>query len=167
QTNVIVTSLTACVQIYTCSAGVAYFCAGALACTLSAKGIKRLIKQPRPVGISKKLSYGMPSTHSASMAFYATYICATCSYLPLHRTFDMQVMSIPLRDLVPVIVVPWAVLVLASRVWLGHHTWQQVGVGCGFGVGFAGVWFALWIVGGLSVVGGEAENWFVANMIRS
>lgn len=50
--------------------------------------------------------------------------------------------------MLPLITTPWAVLVLASRVWLGHHTWAQVAAGCTFGVFFAWFWFELWIRGG-------------------
>ena len=40
--------------------------------------------------------------------------------------------------------VPWATLVVMSRVWLGHHTWPQVIVGALYGVVFASVWISLW-----------------------
>lgn len=59
QTNPIVTSLTACTVLYTRSAGVAYFAAGAVACSIAVKLVKRLIRQPRPVHpTSRKKTYG-------------------------------------------------------------------------------------------------------------
>ena len=58
KTNVVVTSLTALVIVYTRSAGVAYFAAGATACALSVKlVIKRIVRQPRPTHlVSSKTS---------------------------------------------------------------------------------------------------------------
>lgn len=38
-------------------------------------------------------------------------------------------------------------LIAASRVWLGYHTWQQVAAGTIFGVVFASLWFTLWTNG--------------------
>jgi hypothetical protein len=43
-----VTAITACTISYTHSAGVAYFSAGALACTVTVKLLKRKIRQARP-----------------------------------------------------------------------------------------------------------------------
>ena len=45
QTNIVVTSLTACCVLYTRAAGVAYFALGAVCCSLSVKLVKRLIRQ--------------------------------------------------------------------------------------------------------------------------
>jgi dolichyldiphosphatase len=61
------------------------------------------------------------------------------------------------RILVPIIVLPWAALIALSRIWLGHHTWPQVAVGCAYGVGFACIWFALWTQG-LNELGRTAEE---------
>lgn len=60
QTNVAVIGLTACVLTYSRSAGVAYFAAGAVLCTLSVKLLKRAIRQPRPriTGTHQKRTYG-------------------------------------------------------------------------------------------------------------
>lgn len=41
-----------------------YFTAGSLATSFTAKGLKRVIKQPRPPGSRVKKTSGMPSTHS-------------------------------------------------------------------------------------------------------
>jgi hypothetical protein len=49
QTHTVVTALTAFTLLYTRSAGVTYFCAGAVACTVSVKGIKRILRHARPV----------------------------------------------------------------------------------------------------------------------
>lgn len=65
QTNFTVTSLTACYLAYTRSAGVLYFVAGAIMCSFTVKGVKRILRQPRPVHLNpphRKLTYG--SAHS-------------------------------------------------------------------------------------------------------
>lgn len=52
---------------------------------LAAKGLKRCIRQPRPVGAKKyEKTYGMPSTHSSSIAFFGTYLSLSSLLLPLH-----------------------------------------------------------------------------------
>ncbi|KAJ7452442.1 PAP2-domain-containing protein [Mycena galericulata] len=156
RTNLTVTLLTASAILYTRSAGVVYFGAGALACSLSVKILKRGIRQPRPASRGQKKTYGMPSTHSATITYYATFVAMACVYFPLHPSLPAGSMA---RALVPVVVLPWAALIALSRIWLGHHTWPQVGVGCAYGVGFAGVWFGLW-VSGLREHGRTAEGIF-------
>ncbi|EJD03646.1 uncharacterized protein FOMMEDRAFT_19035 [Fomitiporia mediterranea MF3/22] len=145
ETNLIVTSLTACCVLYTRSAGVAYFAAGAVCCSLSVKVIKRFIRQPRPLHpTSKKKTYGMPSTHSATISHFGVYIPLACFYLPLHPSFPQSQYT---RIIPPFIVIPWAIGIIRSRIWLGHHTWQQCAVGCLYGISFSLVWFALWVNG--------------------
>ncbi|KIJ27370.1 hypothetical protein M422DRAFT_191102, partial [Sphaerobolus stellatus SS14] len=165
QTQFIVTSLTACVLLYTHSVGIAYFIIGALACSFSVKAVKKLVKQPRPLGKSKKVTYGMPSTHSATISYYAVYICASCRYLLLHDNLKFAPEGL-LRTLVPITALPWASLIVISRVWLGHHTWPQVAVGSGYGIAFASLWFALWTAGGLDAHGLVLEELFVNHLLR-
>jgi dolichyldiphosphatase len=62
QTQPIVIGLTAACLLYTRSAGVGHFVAGASTCTFTVKLIKRTIRQPRPppslAGRKAKASYG-------------------------------------------------------------------------------------------------------------
>ncbi|KAF9005637.1 DnaJ domain-containing protein [Cyathus striatus] len=174
-TNFIVTALTACFVLYTRSAGVVYFVAGATLCSLSVKVIKRAIQQPRPAVVvpgKRKRSYGcvmviafchsgndiliyfhifvrMPSTHSATIGFYATYILLACTYLSLHPSLsgDLNV-----RILGPSMAIPGATTIMMSRIWLGYHTWPQVVVGGSYGVVCAVLWFYGWR-NGLGVYG--------------
>ncbi|KAJ7097942.1 hypothetical protein B0H15DRAFT_879140 [Mycena belliarum] len=158
RTNFTVAALTASAILFTRSAGVVYFSTGALACSVSVQILKRGIQQPRPALRQTKKTYGMPSTHSSSVAYYATFVPLACIYLPMHSSLPPIA-----RVLVPVIVVPWAALIALSRVWLGHHTWPQVAVGCAYGIIFAGVWFLLW-ARGLSEYGVVAEGLFQSFM---
>jgi len=147
ETNLILTSLTASYLAYTRSAGVAYFAAGAVMCSLTVKLVKRILRQPRPVqmGLShQKLSYGMPSTHSAAITYYATYVPLACIYLPIHASLPQSSL---IRVMPPLVIVPCASLIAVSRIWLGHHTWPQVAVGCSYGIAFACVWFIPWTYG--------------------
>ncbi|KAJ6596877.1 hypothetical protein DFH09DRAFT_1132998 [Mycena vulgaris] len=156
RTNLTVTALTATAILLTRSACVAYLGAGALACVISVKILKRGIRQPRPALRQTKKTYGMPSTHSATIAYYATFVPLASIYLPLHPSVPAGAMA---RVLVPAIVLPWAALIALSRVWLGHHTWPQVAVGCAYGVVFASVWFTMW-TRGLNEYGRAAEELF-------
>ena len=97
----------------------------------------------------------MPSTHSAVITYMAAYICLACSYLPVHPSFpssDSLTCVIP-----PMVVVPIATTIATSRIWLGHHTWPQVGVGCGVGLLFAPFWLKLW-TNGLNEYGRVVED---------
>ncbi|GLB34969.1 putative PAP2 superfamily protein [Lyophyllum shimeji] len=146
RTNFIVTALTGSVILGTRSAGVTYFAAGAVMCTFSVKLLKVAIRQPRPINQTsrQKTSYGMPSTHSATISYYATYIPLASLFLPLHESFPMGVWF---RILPPLVFLPCAAVVVLSRIWLGHHTLPQVAAGVSFGLAFALIWFKLWCTG--------------------
>ncbi|KAF9564670.1 PAP2-domain-containing protein, partial [Agrocybe pediades] len=164
RTNVTVIGLTALFNLYTRSAGVAYFTVGAVGCSLSVKVIKKFVRQPRPpplvhvAGRKKrvKVTYGMPSTHSASISYFMTYIALACLYLPTHPSLFPAGNLI--RVLLPLITLPWGVTIMMSRVWLGHHTWPQVFAGASYGAFVALAWFSLWTKWGLNEVGGELER---------
>ncbi|KZS95850.1 PAP2-domain-containing protein [Sistotremastrum niveocremeum HHB9708] len=140
RTSRIVTALTALFFLYTRSLGVAYFIAGAVACSIFVKSVKKVIRQPRPPGLSKKVSYGMPSTHSATIMFYATYIVLASALLPIHQSLPQSPLT---RVVPPVVAVPWASSIALSRIRLGHHTPAQVFVGSVLGCAFAASWFSL------------------------
>ncbi|KAJ3856021.1 DnaJ domain-containing protein [Lentinula lateritia] len=158
KTNTSVTALTAGFILYTQSSGVAYFASGAVACMIAVKIVKKMIRQERPVmqrpGKKRKKTYGMPSTHSTTITYYATYILLSSLYLPIHYTLPQHWTT---RIVPPLIVLPWAALIALSRIWLGHHTLAQVSVGCSFGFGFAWLWFYLWTEA-LNKYGVEAEQ---------
>lgn len=160
RTHGIVVGLTAAFLLYTRSAGVAYFAAGASTCSLTVKLIKRAIRQPRPppsiAGRRVKASYGMPSTHSATITFFATYILLTCQHLPIHKTLPQN--PVIVRLMPPLVTTPWALAIIMSRVWLGYHTWPQVAAGSAYGVGMTFVWFMLWTRAGLNEVGVYLEE---------
>lgn len=157
-----VAGLTGASILYTRSAASVYYTAGAIFCSLSVKVIKRLVKQPRPPPTARKTkkSYGcvvlhpslilgsngadcfrMPSTHSAAISYLATYILLASMFLPVHPSFPS---NINVSLLAPCVALPWAVAVVSSRVWLGHHTVPQVIAGASYGVALASVWFGLW-----------------------
>ncbi|PCH34020.1 PAP2-domain-containing protein [Wolfiporia cocos MD-104 SS10] len=157
KTNAIVTGLTAGFLLYTRSVGVAYFASGAVLCSLTVKIVKRFVRQPRPIQTKhdrQKKSYGMPSTHSATISYYATYITLACLYLPIHRSLPSSVLT---RVVPPSIAVPWAATIAVSRTWLGYHTWPQVAAGCAYGLLFTPIWFSLW-TRGANEYGAELER---------
>jgi len=151
--NVIVIILTAWAVLFTRSAGVVYCALGAVMCGLGVKVLKKAVRQPRPPGKSQKVTYGMPSTHSAVMGYYACYILLSCLYLPLHPSVPA---SPALRVTLLVLIAPCSTPILVSRVLLGHHTWLQVAVGTICGMAFAIGWFIMWI-NGLNAYGQVVE----------
>ncbi|EPQ60365.1 hypothetical protein GLOTRDRAFT_67939 [Gloeophyllum trabeum ATCC 11539] len=144
--NLVIIGLTGSFVLYTRSAGALYFSVGAVICSLVVKALKRVVRQPRPVLRSdrKKPAYGMPSTHSATITFFAVYIPLACAYLPIHPSLPS---GQAIRVLPPILMLPSAVVVAGSRIWLGKHTLAQVAVGCCCGAAFAVAWFHLWTHG--------------------
>lgn len=63
----------------------------------------------------------MPSTHSAVIIYYATYVSIASLLLTPEPPYSL----IPIW-LGPLIVVPWGISIATSRIWLGHHTLKQV-----------------------------------------
>ncbi|KAF8559585.1 hypothetical protein OG21DRAFT_1430489 [Imleria badia] len=152
ETSKIVTAVTVLICLYTRSAGVIYFAAGGLACVLSAKIVKNTIRQQRPLH-GRKTTYGMPSTHASGCTFFAVSVLLGSLYLPLHSSLH------PLAVFAPLVVVPWAGMIVLSRVWLCYHTWPQIGGGVCLGVCFASLWFKIWVedIGGMRTRGRQTE----------
>lgn len=153
-----ITGASAAFLIYTRSVCAAYFCGAALCCALSVKVIKKFVKQPRPIGTTKLKSYGMPSTHSAVVFFYAGTVILTSTTLPIHS-------SLPAHPYVrvwpPVVAGTSALLVALSRVWRGHHDFLQIAAGSLYGGVCSVIAYKLWI-GGLDVYGHSLEQWLDA-----
>lgn len=145
-TQGIVTTATAIGILHFRTCHVVYFTMATLATSFSAKGLKRVIKQPRPPGSRVKKTSGMPSTHSASISFMGTYIMLTSLLLPLHPSIslgsqshdDMTRLWLALLGIAAPIAVMW------SRVRLGVHTPEQTVAGAALGVFNACISFLAW-----------------------
>ena len=106
----------------------------------------------------------MPSTHSATISYYATYFPLACIYDNSDAFLPTQSVW---RVVAPCVVVIWATLIAISRVWLDHHTQAQVAVGCLYGISFAYLWFTLW-TNGLDEYGrfcDEAFHSYIASLL--
>ncbi|KAI5899649.1 PAP2-domain-containing protein [Schizophyllum commune H4-8] len=135
--------------LYTRSAGVTYVPVCGLACSISVKFLKKIIRQPRPAHPKqRKRTYGMPSTHSAVVAYFSTYVLLASARLPIHPSLPLN--PLITRTIPALIIVPWATLVACSRVWLRKHSWIQVVAGCAYGTLFASIAFSVWTRGELS-----------------
>ncbi|GAA6031063.1 hypothetical protein JCM8097_003986 [Rhodosporidiobolus ruineniae] len=175
-TQFVVTTLTSYFILRIRTAHSLYFGAGTLVAAFSAKILKRFIRQPRPVGAKKyEKTYGMPSTHSSSIAFFGTYLSLSSLLLPLHprvtallpfydrfstlaaavgpgaaqpsfwRHFAGALGQRTTRIGLAAFFLAGTVNVCWSRVRLGHHTPAQVVVGAGLGSAVALVWMSLWL----------------------
>jgi dolichyldiphosphatase len=93
--------------------------------------LKRIIKQPRPSS-SKKAGFGMPSSHSQFMWYFAIYglLCLSISR-----------QNYWLRVFYALIMIGAATGVSVSRVWLGYHNFDQVVVGASVGSLTGIFWF--------------------------
>ncbi|GAK61920.1 uncharacterized protein PAN0_001c0115 [Moesziomyces antarcticus] len=147
-TQGIVTTATALGILHLRTSHVLYFTIGSLATSFTAKGLKRVIKQPRPPGSRVKKTSGMPSTHSATISFMGTYIVLSSLLLPLHPSLVLDRTSTQSDQMVRIwlalLGVAAPVLVMWSRVRLGVHTRAQTLVGAALGVAKAIIWFTLW-----------------------
>ena len=105
-------------------------------------------------------AYRMPSTHSAVIIYYCTYVSIASMYLKPEPPYSMLPAVLP-----PLVIVPWGVTIAVSRIWLGHHTVKQVRLSCSLnssrllisslqvcvgslvGILFALGWFSWWTRG--------------------
>lgn len=114
-----------------------YFVVGSCLATMLAKVLKRIFRQPRPHGLP---GYGMPSTHSQAIAFFAAYFQCVATAA---RNDDADGKG--LSWLVVNGVTLFALAVLWSRVRLQHHTVAQVLVGGLLGILSALIWHFTWL----------------------
>ena len=141
--------------------------AGQLLCELANWILKRLIKEDRPKGTYFPRSwsswvdeveilgegYGMPSSHSQFMAFFAVYVALyllhrypsppSNNYSLLYRT---RKTALVIRLLQSTIVLCGASLVCMSRIYLRYHTPRQVIAGAGTGAFLGIAWYISVIV---------------------
>ncbi|KAN0060200.1 hypothetical protein ACQY0O_007529 [Thecaphora frezii] len=129
---------------------VVYYTLGIFSTSFSAKGLKRLIKQPRPPGSRVKKTSGMPSTHSASVSFMGSYLLFCLASQPQPEAWTTTAALATLYVGLPVAVM-W------SRVRLGVHTPAQTVAGAALGVVKAGLWFTAWY-GVSDVLGWKVEG---------
>ncbi|CBQ68156.1 conserved hypothetical protein [Sporisorium reilianum SRZ2] len=164
-TQGIVTTATAIGILYLRTSHALYFTAGSLATSFTAKGLKRVIKQPRPPGSRVKKTSGMPSTHSATISFMGTYIILSSLLLPLHPSLSLssnaaigEAASLDgmTRVWIAIVGAVAPVLVMWSRVRLGVHTPEQTWAGAALGVAKACIWFTVW--NGIQVVFGPESS---------
>ncbi|CAG8498230.1 11285_t:CDS:2 [Funneliformis mosseae] len=137
--------LTLCLLSYTRTFHVVFTIAGGAFTKATASTLKLIIRQPRPYhmtirspSMTTKLrkSYGMPSSHSAISIYFATFVSL--------RLFDSGLL--PLYKLLSsLLVYIIALLILWSRVELGHHTTAQVLMGMFLGIILAMYWNDLWV----------------------
>ncbi len=111
-----------------------YFFLGLVASHECAKLLKKLIKQPRPIGAPLS-SYGMPSDHSQFVAFTAIYLLQVLLARQGVRKSALILSSISM--------IITCIGVFYSRVYLRAHTIEQVLVGAGLGLVTGRLWY--WI----------------------
>jgi len=168
QSHIIVTAVTGGTFLYTRSAPVAYFIIGSLVTNFAAKGIKLLLRQPRPVAsklsssslsavpstapsdthpsrkaiarlrTKQKKTYGMPSTHSTTVSFFMVYIVLALSSSNTPSRVGRYKGWYMLGTVI------WGCAIIFSRVYLGYHTYPQILVGSGLGLLSAISWMQLW-----------------------
>ncbi|CAO3598893.1 unnamed protein product [Absidia cylindrospora] len=127
QTRFIVSLATFVLILYTRLIQFMYFVVGACLTAILGKVLKRIFRQPRPQGSG----YGMPSTHSQVIMFFATYFLCVA-----YTTMPSLVCCVSF----------FALAVVWSRVQLKHHTLSQVTVGALLGILCAQLWYAAWSI---------------------
>ncbi|EPQ29209.1 uncharacterized protein PFL1_03496 [Pseudozyma flocculosa PF-1] len=142
----IATTATAIAILHLRTAHVVYYTGAILATSFTAKGLKRLIKQPRPVGSRVKKTSGMPSTHSASVSFMGSYLVLVLALAPSSSSSSTPTSGMGAATMVGLgaLCIGLPVAVMWSRVRLGVHTPAQTVAGAALGVVKALFWFTLW-----------------------
>jgi len=103
--------------------------------------LKHVIREPRPMRrVTNYTEYGMPSSHSQFMGFFAAY---TILFALLRLPATRAVHKIGLVSLVTVV----AALVMYSRVYLRYHSVDQVSSGAVIGAVVGAIWFGVVHVG--------------------
>ncbi|KAJ3293116.1 hypothetical protein HDU79_000699 [Rhizoclosmatium sp. JEL0117] len=142
KTGPIVMVITAVMMVGTqFSADSLHYFIGSILIVLIAKTLKKAIRQPRPSSGSKE-DFGKPSSHSAAIMFMGCYACLWVAYELDHLSelsdriwgHSFETIAINSAVLVVCFVVVW------SRVYLGHHNFEQVGAGSVLGVVFGWIW---------------------------
>ncbi|CAG8516278.1 2993_t:CDS:2 [Dentiscutata erythropus] len=116
--------------------------------------LKRIIREPRPINCKrKKKSYGMPSSHSAIVIYFAIFFSLQLYTSSLYEFFDfisihtIQITS-PIKTFIKLILFSLISLTALSVVWsrvaLGYHTKKQVIVGMALGFWLGIIWYRLW-----------------------
>ena len=80
--------------------------------------------------------YGMPSSHSQFMAFFAVQVI-------LYTHYNIRLDHPLLKWLLYLPTVVLALLVMYSRIHLGYHSIEQVLVGSSIGIAYSVLWFSL------------------------
>ncbi|CAG8587981.1 313_t:CDS:1, partial [Cetraspora pellucida] len=114
--------------------------------------MKRTIRQPRPTNSKQqKKSFGMPSSHSTVIIYFATFISLQLHTISLHEFFSfisIYTTQTSINTLIKLtlssIVSLTALSVVWSRVALGYHTRNQVIVGMVLGFCLGIIWDRWW-----------------------
>ncbi|KAK4293765.1 hypothetical protein Pmani_033565 [Petrolisthes manimaculis] len=118
------------------------FFAGALLNEVINIVLKNIIGEPRPMtrpGLYTE--YGMPSSHSQMMWFFASY--SVLFFIFRLRHISNSMMELMWKVVVAAGVIVAACIVMYSRVYLLYHSWSQVLCGAIVGVVLGCGWFAV------------------------
>ncbi|KAJ3073097.1 Dolichyldiphosphatase 1 [Podochytrium sp. JEL0797] len=112
---------------------IAVICVGQLIGEVLNLGIKKIIRQPRPTLILGD-GYGMPSSHSQFMAYFATCVV-------LHLYTKTAYKNPRWKHLITLATISLALMVQYSRVYLHYHTAPQVLLGAQIGCFLGLIWY--------------------------
>ncbi|KAJ1733476.1 hypothetical protein LPJ61_001539 [Coemansia biformis] len=138
---------------------------GACICAATAKVLKRIVRQERPRHSSsssrhRQRSFGMPSAHSASVAYFATLLSA------LARDAGSSGSVSGVYVLAATVILGAAGLAAAMyRVHGGHHTLPQVAAGGCLGWAVASAWWASrgLVIPQMDIVAGRVLGGWIGN----
>ncbi|KAI7868743.1 hypothetical protein BDF14DRAFT_1790410 [Spinellus fusiger] len=124
--------------LYTRSLHTLYFTCGTFVTAATAKVLKNVLRHPRPTHTlaQRKKSYGMPSSHSQSIAYCAVYVHFGFIDAYISNTVTLCALVSMCYGI--------ALTVFWSRISLKHHTLSQVLVGAIVGAFMGFGWLLLW-----------------------
>ncbi|KAJ1646033.1 hypothetical protein LPJ64_002456 [Coemansia asiatica] len=140
--EIVITSAAVALLYYRSSLQIHMLLGSVLCCSL-AKVLKLLIRQERPAKETHgKTSFGMPSTHSAAVIYFGTYLA--CLVHPQRHCPSADLgSSLIARWSLLILILPTCTMAALSRAFNGYHTFKQVFAGMCLGAAFAGMWWSI------------------------
>lgn len=107
--------------------------------------LKHILREPRPLARNTNLlysEYGMPSSHSQFMWFFASYMLYF-TFIRLQYANSKAFKEFFWKVAGAVLCIAIACIVSYSRIFLQYHTWKQVIYGALFGIIIGTIWFII------------------------
>lgn len=148
------TLVTAVGVLWHTRAEAAFYLFGALSTSVAAKTLKSWIRDPRPDGTAVTRTYGLPSTHSATV----TYMCAYLLFYTGRKVIEQGFSPLTHWEIAySTFLLAYPPVVMWSRTALIAHTVKQVLAGAALGLVVANGAWQVWNLDNM-ILGGALKD---------